>query len=118
MPAALKLNEFGSLVWGVFGWPPYQVGSSLVSKTWRDVDVRVILDDADYEAWGLGDPVHPWQNEKWIGLVRAFSALGAEMTGLPIDFQIQQQSYANEKFPGARNAVGIVPLRFAERQAT
>jgi hypothetical protein len=110
MPAALLLNEFGSQVWAAFGGPPYQVGSSLGSKTWRDVDVRLILEDEEY-ARLFGDPREAWQNEKWIAFVLAFSALGKQMTGLPIDFQIQQQTDANAKFAGGRNALGLVPLR-------
>jgi hypothetical protein len=33
------------------------------------------------------------------------------MTGLPIDFQIQQQTWANEKYPHERSALGIIELR-------
>lgn len=113
MPAALVLHEFGSQVWAAFGHPPYHVGSSLENKTgWRDVDVRLILPDAEYEAMDLGKPNLPHRNEKWVALCRAFSALGKEMTGLPIDFQIQQMTRANEEFPGDRSALGLVPLRF------
>ena len=34
-----------------FGEIPYHVGSSLLGKKWRDVDVRLILDDAEWERW-------------------------------------------------------------------
>lgn len=113
MPAYLYLQEFGSQVWSVFGVPPYQVGSSLQGdRTPNDVDVRVILSDEEYEKWGLGDPKRPHGNAKWVSLVMAYSALGKAMTGLPIDFQIQQQTEANNKEPGPRSAIGIVPLRF------
>ncbi len=115
MPASLKLHEFGSQVWAAFGSPPYHVGSSLKGKVWRDVDVRLILEDDQYEAWGFGDPKHPQSNGRWVVLVLAFSALGREMTGgLPIDFQIQQQSHANEEYGSndhPRSCLGIVPLR-------
>ena len=115
MPAHLKLQEFGSHVWAAFGHPPYHVGSSLTEKRdWRDVDVRLILPDDEYEALGLGKPEFPSQSEKWIALCLAFSALGHEMTGLPIDFQIQQRTRANEDFDGPRSAIGIVPLRRAK----
>ena len=114
MPAALLLDEFGSQVWSAFGEPPYLVGSALHGKDWRDVDVRLILPDADYETWGLGDPKRPQQNAKWISLTLAYSMLGKAMTGLPIDFQIQQQTHANKLFDGPRSALGIVPLRMAE----
>lgn len=111
MPAGLKLDEFGSHLWAVFGKPAYHVGSSLFGKQWRDVDVRMILADEEWTAWGLGDPRSDHLNERWNALVLAFSALGREMTGLPIDFQIQQATFANAKYPEARSALGMVPLR-------
>lgn len=111
MPAALLLDEFGNQVWNVFGDPPYHVGSSLTEKTWRDVDVRMILSDEDYKAWGLGNPDSPHQNGKWVALCLAFSALGKQMTGLPIDFQIQQQTKANQEYTGPRSALGMTDLR-------
>lgn len=115
MPASLLLQDFGSQVWSAFGEPPYHVGSSLRKKKgWRDVDVRLILADEQYEAMGFGDPKYPHQNDKWIAMVRAFSALGKEMTGLPIDFQIQQRTLANEQEKGWRSALGIIPLRFSK----
>jgi hypothetical protein len=116
MPAALHLNEFGSQLWSAFGKPAYQVGSSLYGKQWRDVDIRLILDDDEYERMGLGDPYHTHINAKWVALVMAFSALGKQMTGLPIDFQIQQQSYANKKFDGPRNAIGFIESRLQSKR--
>ncbi len=113
MPATLLLDEFGSQVWAAFGTLPYHVGSSLQYKTWRDVDVRLILSDEEYKRMELGDPMHTHQNAKWVSLVLAYSALGKVMTGLPIDFQIQQQTYANNKYSGHRSALGMTPLRLA-----
>ena len=118
MPAALMLHEFGSQVWHAFGEPPYLVGSALRGKQWRDVDVRLILEDKEYERLGLGDPLYPQQNGKWVALVMAFSALGKQMTGLPIDFQIQQMTRANKEYALAehnRSALGVLDLRMAKR---
>lgn len=116
MPAMIYLNEFGSQLWHAFDQPAYHVGSSLISKTWRDVDVRLMLPDYQYEAMGLGDPKQTHLCGKWIALCLAFSALGQRITGLPIDFQIQQQTLANtlygSKYP--RSALGIVPLRIKD----
>jgi hypothetical protein len=119
MPAALWLNEFGSQVWSAFDEVPYLVGSAIYEKTWRDVDVRVLLSDKEYKRMGLGDPDDPHRNGKWVALCLAFSALGKKMTGLPIDFQIQQTTYANKRFPltktsGIRSALGLVQLRMKE----
>jgi hypothetical protein len=38
----------------------------------------------------------------------AFSALGKEMTGLPIDFQLDQMTRANTEHDGPRSALGIL----------
>lgn len=113
MPASLWLEEFGSQLWSAFGKPAYLVGSALAGKAWRDVDVRLILDDETWAAMELGDPRCDHQNAKWNALVLAFSALGRQMTGLPIDFQIQQFTWANATFDGPRSAIGRVPLRYA-----
>lgn len=109
-PEAFYLDEFGSQVWNVFGGPPYHVGSSTTKKKWRDVDVAMILDDKDWSRWELGqDPRRP--NAKCAALCMAFSELGKRMTGLPIDFKIQQQTDANRRFKGTRFALGCIELR-------
>lgn len=118
MPAALHLDEFASHVWSVFGIRPYLVGSAATRKRWRDVDVRLILDDEVYEQWELGDPSYTDHNAKWVALCMAFSALGAKMTGLPIDFQIQQATRANQLYPtGPRHPLGTVPWRYTLLEA-
>lgn len=106
MPTTLYLQEFGELVEDVFGNCPYMVGSATNKKVgYRDVDVRVILTDEEYEKWGFGDPERPQQNRKWRSLVKAYSLLGKQMTGLPIDFQIQQMTDANKNNKGYRWAL-------------
>lgn len=107
MPAAIMLDQFGAEVYNTFGDTPYLVGSALRTTEWRDVDVRLILADEDYEAW-FGDVQRPQAlNLKWNALCLAFAALGARMTGLPIDFQIQQRTEANAKNDGPRHAIGL-----------
>lgn len=114
MPAALWLDQFGSIVWEAFGGPPYHVGSSLMSKKWRDVDVRLILSDGEWRRLGFGRPGD--RNGKLRAFEMAFSELGRRMTGLPIDFQIQQQTDANNLFDPKkghlRSALGCIPLRY------
>lgn len=109
MPASIHLEHFGELVRDAFGETPFLVGSALTKKTgWRDVDVRLILDDGEFERQ-VGEFTRPMLlNARWAALCLAFSTLGREMTGLPIDFQIQQQSHANETEKGPRSAIGIV----------
>ena len=117
MPAALKLDLFADLLWEVFGNTAYLVGSALSDKSgWRDVDIRSILTDKEYERWFPGlNPDDTHRCAKWCGLVLAFTELGKTMTGLPIDFQIDQQTYANSHHKGPRSALGFVEHRFRER---
>lgn len=106
MPQEIYLNMFGKVVFDAFGEWPYLVGSALAQKRdWRDVDVRLILDDVRYaEVIGTFEQP-PLLNPRWRAFCLAFSALGRSMTGLPIDFQIDQQSDANTRFNGPRSAL-------------
>ncbi|MHB1953563.1 MAG: hypothetical protein ACYCOU_07400 [Sulfobacillus sp.] len=117
MPAAMKLDLFADQVFMAFGDHPYLVGSALTEKRdWHDVDVRLILDDEKWTSMGLGEHVAGWSgaSEKWMSLCLAYSALGREMTGLPIDFQIQQRTQANERYKGPRDPLGLLPWRFVQ----
>lgn len=115
MPAFMHLEQFGSYAWDAFGHAPFLVGSSLSSSQWRDVDVRLMLPDEEYDALiGPSPGGMERANGKWAALCMAFSALGQQMTGLPIDFQIQRQSDTNAKYSGAREALGMVASRFTE----
>jgi len=114
-PAYAKLHHFGRLVSDAFGDWPFQVGSSLgrVNKRgWFDVDVVLILADEEWAAMGFGDPARSGEDAKWVALCWAFSELGRAVTGLPIDFKIQQRTRANKLFGGQRrNALGVIPFR-------
>jgi hypothetical protein len=105
MPAGIWLTKFGVLIRDYFGHVPYHVGSSLSSKTWRDVDIRLILPDEEFAERFGGRDRSAETNPKLGAITLAFSALGKEMTGLPIDFQIQPQTYANTTYPGPRSAL-------------
>lgn len=99
MPATLYLQQFADIVSAAFdGKTPYHVGSSLTQPTWRDVDVRIMLDKEQYAAMGFGDPERPHENEKWCAYTMAFSVLGQQITGLPIDFQVQETETANRQY--------------------
>lgn len=104
MPQGIWLQKFGTIVADYFGHTAYQVGSSLNSKSWRDVDVRLILPDDEFDAL-FGENAAAIGNPKLAAITLAFAALGKEMTGLPIDFQIQSMSHANRKYPGPRSAL-------------
>lgn len=103
MPAGIWLAKFGIIVRDFFGHTAYHVGSSLASKNWRDVDVRLILPDDEFTA--MFGKVRNTANKKLAALTLAFSALGKQMTGLPVDFQIQFESWANDHYPGPRSAL-------------
>ncbi len=99
MPQNIMLHRFGRVVQEAFGDFPYLVGSATRTKHWRDVDVRLILSDDDYVKI-IGKFEKPQEtNRRWAAFCLAFSLLGKQMTGLPIDFQIQQQTDANAEYP-------------------
>jgi len=100
-PQGMLLNEFGERLRAIFGEVAYHVGSSMTSEKstgWRDVDVRLMLDDDVWEQMKLGNPENPHTNAKWRALCIVFSDYGRHLTGLPIDFQLQQRSHANANY--------------------
>lgn len=77
----------------------YLVGSCLERANFRDVDVRMILSD---EAFAQLFPTPKIVRLSSIAISEWLSA----RTGVPVDFQFQQMTDANEKYPGTRNAIG------------
>jgi hypothetical protein len=68
---------------------PYMVGSVMERPTFRDVDVRLILADEQYDR--LTDA-------EWSMLGFVTSRHLAAVTGLPIDFQFQRQTEGNAAY--------------------
>lgn len=98
-PGSALLEVFGELVWDAFEAMPYLVGTAAMGKKWRDVDVRVILPDRRYRLLFGHDPHNsPFAHSRRGVIQLAFCALGHQITGLPIDFQIQSSSMAHEHF--------------------
>lgn len=96
------------------GFGCYLVGSALERPDWRDIDVRLLLTDEEFEAEFPGtlyeDRQHggTWEMDtKWLVLTTAISAWLTAQTGLPVDFQIQPQTHANARHKGPRNALGM-----------
>ena len=89
------------------GGPPYLVGTAGMGSadSYRDVDVRLMLDDEEFAE------VCPTR-ERWELLCLAIGAYLRDCTGLPVDFQIQLASIANEKHDKPRNPLGM-SRRFA-----
>lgn len=104
MPESIWLMKFGVIVEDYFGHTAYHVGSSLRTKDYRDVDVRLILPDDEFVA-RFGHLHASFAEPKLAAITLAFTALGREMTGLPIDFQIQPMTLANERHSGWRSAL-------------
>lgn len=107
MPAMIRLEAFGMRVEDAFGQIPYLVGSAATSKTWRDVDVRLMLDDDVFHELFPRYAQLSQLDLKWCLICDALSELARAQTGLPVDFQVQSVSAANEKYPGIRVPLGL-----------
>ena len=80
---------------------PYLVGTAFTAREYRDVDVRVMLEDDVYDRLAsVGEHV-----PTFLGL--AIGEYLAARTGLPIDFQIQRHTEANALHHGPRNPLGL-----------
>jgi hypothetical protein len=87
----------------LFGYGVFHVGSSLERPDYRDVDLRCILADDEYDKMFSGD--NGDKQAKFLNV--AISEWIQGRTKLPIDFQFQRCTQANEEFTGRRNAIGI-----------
>lgn len=87
------------------GFGCYLVGSSLARRDFRDVDVRYIMSDAGYDR--LFRDQGDYYNPLWSLMCLSISRWLSEETRLPVDFQIQRQTQANERHKGTRNALGL-----------
>lgn len=96
------LDDWGRHLRRMFhGDVPYLVGSALQRADCRDVDVRIIL----------GDRKHA-ELAALVSIPRLnvmLSLWGRQVTGLPIDCQVQQMTAANTQHPGAgrRHPLGL-----------
>ena len=97
-----NLDQACQVITKAFGNCPYLVGTAGLGRAtaYRDVDVRLMLDDDKFAAVCPNVAV-------WELLCVAISTYLKERTGLPVDFQIQQTTEANEKFAGPRNPLGL-----------
>ena len=94
-------------VWRAFGHT-YLVGTAQTGGEYRDVDVRTILPDDEFDQrFGMGDDGAVDGLAFWALVCSAIGRMLTADTGLPIDYQIQRMTEANEKYPGGnRNPVG------------
>lgn len=95
----------------------YHVGSSLSRADYRDVDVRLILRNEEFERlFGTGDK-HPATLDLWFLICWAISEWMQKRTGLPVDFQIQSVATAKaQRNGGLSNALffGYPPVPAGE----
>ena len=114
-PACFALEEACKVINDAFEGQCYLVGSAMERPDWRDIDVRFMMNDEDFLAlFPDSAPLahHKWEfDPRWILLTVSISAWLKKLTGLPVDFQFQPTSHANERHKGPRNALG---LRFAK----
>jgi len=91
----------------------YIVGSSLKKPNWRDVDVVLIMRDEDFrrefpKVHDITTGVFEFDT-KWLLNSITLSTWLSEHTGLPIDFKIQPQTWANERHKGkTRHPIGLI----------
>lgn len=107
MPALLHLNAWGREIFEAFESTPYLVGSAACGKTWRDVDVRVMLDDPEFDAMFPAYKGPGRTHDRWALMCAALSEHGRLRTGLPVDFQFQRLDDANAMYDGPRHALGV-----------
>ena len=92
------------------GFGCYLVGSALERPDWRDIDVRLIMGDEEFDALFPGcRERHTWEfNPRWLIMTISITEWLRKRTGLPVDFQFQPQSHANDRHKGPRNALGLI----------
>ncbi len=107
-PAIFTLDEQCSIINECFeGFGCYLVGSSLVTPNWRDVDIRFMMPDDEFEKLFPEISMHWEFDPRWILLTTSISERLSRITGLPVDFQFQPQTQANKIHKGARHAIGM-----------
>lgn len=107
VPAYYNLNLACSVLVEAFGPSVYLVGSSIERRDYRDVDIRCILADDHYDRLFPGLSGNPQVDALWSLMCVSISEWLSARTGLPVDFQIQGQSEANEKHGGPRHMIGL-----------
>lgn len=95
------LDEACVPVWAAFQ-NTYLVGTAQTGGEYRDVDVRTILEDEEFDRLFEGEN----GPRLWQLICVSVGAQLAQQTGLPIDYQIQRMSEANAKYDGPRNPIG------------
>lgn len=105
------LNMACRLFVDAFGWHVYHVGSSLLRRDYRDVDVRCLLADEEFERIfpGARETLRKGRHDaRLLALNLSVSAYLAQQSSLPIDFQFQAVTDANrDDGDKPRSALGV-----------
>lgn len=111
-PALDRLDHASLIVQRAFDAGVYLVGSCLERPDYRDVDVRVILDDAEYNRLFPPGGGTRRTDPLWSLLCLAITEYLVRLTGLHVDFQVQSRSHANNRYSnGQRVPLGMYPTR-------
>jgi len=105
VPEAYRLSTACVALCEIYGRPPYLVGSALTRRDYRDVDIRLVLDDDDF--------ARRFPDRASLKFLNALiSEQLARTTGLPIDFQFQPWTENLAEKPGAEG--NPIPLGMKE----
>jgi hypothetical protein len=109
-PGFFLLNQAIMPVNAAFDTICWLVGTAIEYRNWRDIDVRAVLPDEQYQRLFLGIGTAARVHPLWSLLCSSTSLWLAQATGLPVDFQVQTESRADERYAGRpRIALGVFP---------
>lgn len=97
----------------------YLVGSAIERPDWRDVDVRFIMADEEFgRLFPDANTVNAhWEHDpRWLLLIVSITEWMRRVTGLPVDFQIQPQTFANKHHDKTRHAIGLRVAKATESE--
>lgn len=96
-----------------YGYGCYLVGSSIERPNYRDVDVRFIMRDEAFDTLFPDARVQPQNSAMWALTCTSIALFLQKQSGLPVDFQIQRMTEANEEYPNSSSrhplGVGMLP---------
>lgn len=113
-PGFFLLNQACLAVNAAFDTTCFLVGTAVAYRSWRDVDVRAILPDQQYQRLFGEAAVPPRTHPLWSLLCSSTSLWLGQCTGLPVDFQIQSQTRATAYAGRPRIPLGFFPVRLGE----
>jgi len=99
-PDYFNLNHALASVAEAFGHHCYLVGSACAQRDYRDIDIRCILPDEEFDAlFGARSYATHDTNPRLSLMNASLSGCLRDRTSLPIDFQFQRRTEANEQYP-------------------